>query len=303
MKNALIVALVNWMVLPLAIFAGEEIFRIDNPGYLVDSNRNALAVFSTFALFVGEADGSHQLPCRAIYRQRFDTNECRRIEFSSVLTENGKKHESIPLESWTVADDSSPMPKHLQIGILNFEFDEDHFNPVLTVKGADFDECGRSDSILYRGMPDKFFRYLRSCESDACFWYIRLFGKRVDHRIYSADSAGDDFCVEVADIKSQYFTRMILKYNKDDGDFRLSKILLMGNHVYQGGMSQTDPASLEMRRIFVHSESILVDGDGDDYRIVETGRGFLKSRNVLRYKIFAQNASEPFKVELEVCDD
>ncbi|MGN0847270.1 MAG: hypothetical protein ACI4RA_07795 [Kiritimatiellia bacterium] len=310
MKKALAVILCGWIAFPTTLSAGEKVYRVDGPGYLVKADRYSIADFSTCRLVVTETDGVGELPCRFVYQPEAGGSRCEQIELSSVLTESGRRHDRdspdtapVPHDFFASADGSCPMPEHLQIGILGLELEGSPIHAVLATKDAGLDTRGRPDSLLYRKIPERFFRYTRSSETNACFWNIRLVGKRIDYRICPIDFSGDDLDMEVADVRSPYFTRMALKYRRKGGDFRLRGITLTGNHVYRGGLwERSDPAALEVRRICVNSNSTISLGEDDACRIVETGRGVLKSRATVQYKMFRQTANEPFKVELAVCD-
>ena len=295
-KNVLVVVA---SVLAMSVHATEKLFSIDKAGFLGNSNRWALANFSKATLAVGEQEGKFKLPCRFSFVPRIGKDRCDEIILSSIATELIKKKNEQPgcvMEKF-VTSSISPMPKQLQIDSLvldvrDYPLDVD----IITKQGV-----GRGDSsdmILYQKVPEKYYRYLCSCETDSDYWWALMLGKRVEYRIWPVCCEGDEYIVEYSDIKSRYFSKMTLTYERCGGDFRLRRVISTGDYSYKGAPLKTDPASDEIRRVFVESRSRLCENHENG--IVEMGCGVLLSQKKVKYTVYDKTADELFKVVIEV---
>ena len=284
----------------MSLYAVEKLFEMDKSGFLVSSNRFTLTTFSKATLSVDELDGKLRLPCRISLIPRIGGCKCREISFSSTSIELNKKEEGrLGCASQNVsADTISPMPRMLQIDSLGLEVEDTPFDVVIVARQCGVDTDSR-DYVLYKMAPEKYFRYLCSNEADIDYWWVRMAGKRIEYRIRPIGCVGDE-CIVDDDIKNKYFSRLALAYVRCGDDFRLKKIILSGDYIYQGGPLKSDPASFDVRGCFEKSESTIVENQ--EGGIVETGFGILKSQRKMKYTVYAQNANERFKVVFEVCE-
>ena len=287
-------------VMAMSLHAVEKFFEMDRAGFLVCSNRFSLATFSRATLSVEELNGKLRLPCRITFVPGVGGGKCQEISFASTSTELNKKEErQLECASGKVATGKiSPMPKLLQIGSLELEVEDALVDAIIVAK-----QCGvgaeSRDRVLYKMAPENYFRYLCSNESGIDYWWVRMVGKRIEHWIRPVGCVGDEYVVD-NDIKSKYFSRLLLAYVRCGDDFRLKKIILLGDHLYQGGPLKSDPASLEVRGSFEKSESTIIENQADG--IVEIGCGILRSQSKVKYTVYDQKANGRFKVVIEVCE-
>ena len=284
----------------MSLHAAEKSFELDKAGFLVFSDRVTLATFSNATLSVDELDGKLRLPCRITFVPGIGGGKCHEISFASASAESNKEEERrLGCASGTVAAGKIlPMPKRLQIGSLGLEVEDAPLDAVIVAR-----QCGvcadSRDLVLYKIESEKYFRYLCSNESGVDYWWVRMAGKRIEHWIRPVGYVGDEYVVD-DDIKSKYFSSLALTYVRCGDDFRLKKIILSGDHSYQGGPLKSDPASLEVRGCFEKSKSTIVESQADG--IVETGYGILKSQQKVKYTVHDQKSNERFKVVIEICE-
>jgi len=306
MKNTLIIVTVlsGLIVLAPPLFASERTLQIGKSGYLINTNRFALAVFSKCTMAFREVEGVPELPCRFVFQSN---SGCGQIDFSSVRVESKMcavfDTYEIETNDLTISANAlSSKVKRMRIGLLNLEIEDYPHNVEIAVKESSSGIGILSDCLLYKKSTERYFRYFRSSDSDADFWNIRWKGECIEYRIFPIDKSLDEFCVENTIQRSEYFSKMCLKYKKGGDDSRLSKIILWGNCAYRGMPLYSDPASLEMRELFAHSRSFVID-NGVDNGIVETGCGVLKSGKSMQYNIYRQDGDEGIRVEIEVEDE
>jgi hypothetical protein len=301
MKKTNLAAIFVSEILSLSLNANVMTIQIDKSGFLINSNRCALATFSDCTLRAIDSDGKIQLPCCFSYRPCIGGDRSRQIVFSSVNTESvlssEKKLEC--LSGMGDADKQHPMPKCLKIGILNLEMEDDPRDIILTVREKEnYGNCNGCDLLLYRRLPEVYFRYFRSSDNDRDYWMVNVLGTRIDYRIHPVDVFRDDFLVEYTDIKSRFFSKIQLRYVKVNDDFCLKRIILSGDHMYQADPLKSDPAASEVKSMFVKSNSCKIKGDARG--VVENGYGILKSKRKLTYNVFRQDDKEKFKVEIDI---
>lgn len=283
----------------LSLQAAEMLFAIDKSGFLVDSNRFALATFSKATLTVGEMNGEFKLPCRFSFVPGIGKDRCNEIIFSSTSIEASKRGSNQPEYENLDASEHSPMPKLLQIKSLVFDVNEHPFDVDMVVKQGVGGVDSR-DMVLYQRVPENYFRYLCSSEAGGNYWWTRMLGKRVEYRIWPICCPGDEFVVEDNNISSKHFGKMTLVYARCGADFRLKNIVLSGDYAYKGGMLKVDPATLEMRSDFAESKAAFCENH--ESGIIERGSGVLRSQIKVKYTVYEQNVSEHFKVVIEICE-
>lgn len=296
-----IVVAVASVLLAIGLHAAERLFAIDRAGFLTDTNRVAFATFSRATLAVDEQGEKYRLPCRFSFAPGIGQDKCREIRFSSVSIMKGKKvvRQQKAVSEKKVSDSRAPLPKTLLVDSLVFDMEESPVD-VVVVAGQGGGVVGSQDLVLYQMLPEKYFRYLCSNEAGGDYWRTRMLGKRIEYRIWPTCCAGDEYVVEDSDVRSKYFSKMALTYARCGEDFRLKKIVLLGDYLYNGSALKSDPASLEMRSDFAGARSFFVENPQNG--IVETGYGVLKSQRKVKYTVYAQNVKEHFKVVIEICE-
>ena len=296
-----IIMAVALALLAMSLHAVERLYAMDKAGFLIGTNRYALATYSRATLTVDEQDGKFRLPCRFSFVPGIGGDKSNEIHFSSVSILKDKKaarKQETAAEKIAVGS-HLPLPKTLQIDSLVFDVEESpvDFNVIARQVGCD---AGSRDPVLYRMLPEKYFRYLCSSVAGGDYWRTRILGKNIDYRIWPVCCEGDEYVVENCDLRSRYFSKMTLTYAKCGEDFRLKKIVVSGDYSYKGSALKSDPASSELFSDFAKASLTLVEKPTSG--IVETGFGVLKSQRKARIDVYDQNAKERFKVVIEICE-
>lgn len=296
----LVIVIVSF-ALVVGLHAAERLFTIDRAGFLLDTNMISLATFSNATLSVEELDGRFCLPCRFSFDPGIGNDGCREIFFSSVLSMENRdgncRHEDAA--RMTVDGNRSPLPKTLQVGSLTLEVKDNNPFDVVVVASQGVTGDGSRDLVLYRRKQERYLRYLCASEVGGDYWWIRLLGKRVEYRIRPVECEGDEYVIE-EDVRSRHFCKMSMTYVRRDDDFRLKKIVLMGDGSYQGGVLKADPATLEVLRDFATSSATHIENPIGG--IVEKGCGILRSQRKVEYAVYERNASERFRIAIEICE-